>query len=271
MRKIATLISVYNGDNPKDFRAAVESVLAQQFSTEVQSRIYLAVDGPVSADIDEEIIDLEPQLYRVHRIKENSGLASALNLLIRNLEDEDFIFRMDADDISRPARYETQINYLLQKEEVDILGTDIVEIDTDTGTHREVKFARTPQEARDRIYWRVPVAHPTVCFRRRAIDKIEGYPDKKNNEDIALWFRCVELGLTFDNVHEPLYEFKIDRNFWERRSTSKAIEEWRCYVEGGRRLEGISWKWFFPTARLIMRLSPSYFQKLIYNSRIRRS
>lgn len=262
-------MAVYRGDDSENFRGALESVLAQELSTEVESRIYLAVDGAVPDEIDREISILGSRIHRVIRIEDNAGLANALNVLIKCLEDEEFVFRMDADDLSRPRRYQVQLDRLKQAPHIDILGTDIIEVNTATGMKREVRFARNPQEAREHLFWRVPVAHPTVCFRRHVLEKVGGYPNVRNNEDIALWFRCAELGFTFDNVHQPLYEFNIDDGFWRRRGVSKAYLEWRSYIEGGVRLDGWSWKLVLPTARLLMRLSPRWLQKWVYKSSIR--
>ena len=270
MLKLATIMAVYDGDSPEGFRAAIDSVLNQKFSERVNSRVYLAVDGPVSEELEEQICSVEPQLHRVIRIMNNGGLANALNTLICHLEDEQFVFRMDADDLSLPTRYPCQLAYFAIGSNIDVLGTNIIEVDCRAKKRREVKFARNSREARERLGWRAPVAHPTVCFRRHVLNTTKGYPDVLYNEDIALWFRCAEFGFAFGNVQEALYEFTIDEGFWKRRSLQKAFGEWRCYVLGGLRIDGLSWKILLPTIRLILRLSPRWFQKWAYNSRLRR-
>lgn len=270
MDKIATLIAVYCNDTPANFCASVNSIIAQKFSRPIESRIYLAVDGPIPDSLEREINAFGTQIFRVVWIEKNGGLANALNTLIDQLEDEIFIFRMDADDLSKPMRYQAQLDYLVKAPDVDILGTDIEEIDFETGSQHITKFARNCQEARNRLSWRVPVAHPTVCFRRNVLNTVGGYPNIPFNEDIALWFRCAEFGFNFDNVPEPLYQFRIDEAFWKRRNASKAFWEWRCYVTEGTRLNGPSWKLVLPTIRLAMRLSPRWLQKWAYQSKFRR-
>lgn len=270
MTKIATLMAVYHGDNPRDFRAAIDSILAQNLEESVVSRIYLAIDGPVPDPLNREIQEVERHLFKIVRQNENKGLANALNSLISLLNDEQFIFRMDADDISMATRYQSQLHYLNQNPEIDILGTDMFEFDPKHGTRRVTKFSRSPDEARNRLCWRVPVAHPTVCFRRHVFDCINGYPNVPHNEDIALWFLCAQQGYSFGNVPEPLYQFKVDEKFWNRRSIQKAFWEWRCYTLGGLELDGLSWKIFLPSLRLALRLSPKWLQRRAYESRIRR-
>lgn len=85
-----------------------------------------------------------------------------------------------------------------------------------------------------------------------------------------MWFACMERGLKFDNLDEPYLEFTVTEAFWKRRSVEKAFIEFRSYVSGIWRLEGISWRYVFPLARLAIRLSPVWLSKLLYASRLRR-
>ncbi|PIQ50425.1 MAG: hypothetical protein COW02_20050 [Comamonadaceae bacterium CG12_big_fil_rev_8_21_14_0_65_59_15] len=267
---IATLISVYSGDDPSAFNVAIESILDQQFMGDIQSRLYLAVDGPVPNEIDLVIQKFRTKIYLVLRIEINGGLAAALNALIRKLSDEDFIFRMDADDRSHSNRYQSQLNYFKLHPDIDILGTDIIEVDTVNNTQRRVSFCSGPTDALTNLCRGVPVAHPTVCFRRKVFHKIDGYPISGTNEDIALWFQCARKGLKFDNVHEALLDFTVGPNFWRRRSLKKAFNELRCYVIGIWSINGITWRYVYPLMRFVMRISPLWLSKLLYASPLRR-
>lgn len=269
--KIATLMAVYHGDDPQALATALESVLDQQFTDEVESRLYLAVDGPVSTDINRVISEYEKYIYRVYRLERNGGLAAALNALIKELGDEEFVFRMDADDRSHIRRYQMQLDYLRQHPDIDILGTDIVEVDIENGTRRRVSYCRGPDHALMQLCWRVPVAHPTVCFRRHVLDCIGGYPMSGTNEDIALWIRCVQKGFRFDNIHRPLLAFTVGPNFWRRRSMGKAFTELCCYTTGIWAMHGFTWKYVCPLLRFMLRITPSWFSRLIYRSSIGRS
>lgn len=263
-------MAVYHGDDAKSFRSALDSVIYQEFREPLEARVYLAVDGPISEKLEAELEQVEKLLFCLVRLEKNSGLASALNALISRLEDEEFVFRMDADDVALRDRYQKQLDYLTEKPDIDILGTDIWEVDSQNGSRRCVCFSRGPEEARKNLIWRVPVAHPTVCFRRVVLDTVVGYPNVVFNEDIALWIECSKLGFKFDNVPEPLLEFNVSNNFWYRRSISKSIQEWKCYTYGGWQLNGLSWRLILPTLRLGLRFAPHWLSKLAYSSRLRR-
>lgn len=264
-------MAVYRGDDPLALVTALNSVIDQEFTELVESRLYVAVDGPVSTEINSVLSEYNNRFYRVLRLERNRGLAFALNGLIKELTDEEFVFRMDSDDRSYLNRYQTQLDFFRQNPSIDILGTDIIEVVSESGARRRVSFCRGPIDALKKLSWRVPVAHPTVCFRREVLRRIGGYPLTGTNEDIALWLCCAQEGFKFDNVDQPLYEFTVSSNFWRRRSVSKAFSELHCYVSGIWAMDGITWKYILPLFRFMLRIAPQGVSRLIYNSSIRHS
>lgn len=267
---IATLICVYAGDSAELFRGALQSILTQDLPQGVESRVYLGIDGPLPEALEAVVAAHGSSLYRVYRAPGNQGLARTLNALIAMLEDEAYVFRMDADDLSLPGRYRAQLNHLERHPEIDILGTAITEVDTASGTEREVRFASGPEDALANIHRRVPVAHPTVCFRRHVFRSIAGYPLVEANEDIALWFECVRRGFRFDNLRASLLRFRISPGFWNRRSFRKARSELSCYLRGIHSLHGpCTWRYCYPVLRFLLRLSPTFVSRWAYQSAFR--
>lgn len=270
MTSIATLIAVYAADDPGHFREALASIVCQRIDQTYVSRIYLGIDGPVGPALEKVVNEYGPALYRVFRSEHNRGLAATLNSLIQALEDEDFLFRMDADDQSLPDRYQAQLDYLATHPEIDILGTAITEVDCTTGEERIVSFCRDPQDAIDNMHRRVPVAHPTVCFRRRVLSTVGGYPVAGTNEDVALWFECLRAGFKFDNLAQAQLRFRISEGFWRRRSFKKARSELMCYMRGIYALDGLfTPKYAYPMLRLMVRLAPTAVSKWMYRSSLR--
>jgi glycosyltransferase involved in cell wall biosynthesis len=206
-------------------------------------------------------------LFCISRSEANVGLAATLNRLIALRTDEVFLFRMDADDLCLPGRFERQLEHMNKHPDVDILGTAIIEHLVDSGARRVVHFAAGPEDARRGIAKRVPVAHPTVCFRSSVFDRVGGYPLVTGNEDIAMWFRCLQADQRFDNLADPLLEYTVSQAFWKRRSLKKAWSELCCYVAGLLALEGWSWRLAYPFARFAFRLAPSPVVQRLYSSR----
>jgi glycosyltransferase involved in cell wall biosynthesis len=264
---IATIMAVYRSDDPLRFDLALQSTIDQKLDMQVRHHIHLAVDGPVPPGIEQVIQKHASHLHRVIRLKENKGLAAALNQLIERLEDEELVFRMDADDVSHPTRYSRQIAYLNAHPDIDILGTDIYEIDIRSQHKRIVSYCKDPARTRHWICHSVPVAHPTVCFRRKVFQSVGLYPDSGHNQDIAMWFKCLAAGHQFANIHVPLLDFSINEGFWQRRSFEKAWGEFMCYVKGILSLHGLTWRLMYPAARLLIRLLPRQVSQIAYRIR----
>ena len=268
MAKVGVFMSVYRGDDTDLFRRAFMSIKQQDFGGEI--RIYVGVDGPVDAALSSEIEAIERHCYKLLRFPRNRGLVFVLNDLIASREDESFYFRMDADDVSSPSRFTRQIQYMEAHPDVDILGTDMVEVNIETGERRTVHYADSPEQARSGIGRGVPVAHPTVCFRASVFTRVEKYPEVRLNEDIEMWFACLKAGLRFDNVRETLYEFTVSEKFWRRRGWEKTWSEFKAYVRGLWQLDGFTWQYIFPLMRLLFRLTPSSIKRWVYQSKLRK-
>lgn len=271
--RFATLMCVYAQDNADHFRLALESVLGQTLRHPTSSRVYLGIDGPLPAPLNEVVAHFAPRLFRICRSDTNRGLAITLNGLLKVLDDEAFIFRMDADDVSMPTRFQAQLDYMQEHPDIDVLGTALLEIDERSRSERIVHFCTGPQDAVANAHKRVPVAHPTVCVRRRVFDAVGGYPVAGTNEDVALWFDCMALGFRFDNLRAPLLQFRLSPGFWKRRGFDKALSELNCYCRGIRRLRGLwTTDYLFPLMRFLLRLAPEFIVVGAYRSgRLRRS
>lgn len=269
MKRVAALISIYSEDHVDSFERALLSILNQSLPDGYHLNIYLGIDGPISPLLESVVEKYVPRLHCISRSTTNLGLACTLNRLIALRQDEAFFFRMDSDDVSLQGRFSAQLSYFESTPEIDILGTAIWECFSN-GNRRLVRFAHGPEDARRRIDRRVPVAHPTVCMRRRVLDRLGGYPNVRGNEDISMWIRCLEVGFLFDNLPEAWLEFTVSDSFWKRRSAFKAFTEFKAYTEGIWRLDGVTWRYIFPLARLMLRLCPVWLSQKIYGSRLRR-
>lgn len=268
MISIAVLMGLYGRDDPEHFERALLSVLDQTLPAGHALHLYLGVDGPLPDTLEAILARHAPRIHRISRSATNVGLATTLNRLIQERGDEAFFFRMDADDESLPGRFAAQLTYLSTHADIDILGTAIWECGKGSPP-RLVRFANGPEDARRRIDRRVPVAHPTVCMRRTVLDRLGAYPERRGNEDISMWFRCLEAGFRFDNLPDPWLRFTVTEAFWKRRSAEKAFSEYRSYVEGIWRLDGLTWRYVYPLARLLLRLSPEWVSRRLYASRLR--
>lgn len=217
MTSFTLLLPVYAGNVPEHLRAAFESSVHEQ--TRRPDRVVVTVDGPLTEPLERTLADLaqsSPVETRFVRLPENRGLAFALNAGLEVIETE-YVARMDADDVSRPQRFERQIA-AVEAGDLDLLGTGLAEFAGATGT---VLATRTPPVGaaiRRRAPYAQPFNHPTVVYRRAAVMAAGGYPtDVGRLEDYVLFARLLVAGARVDNLPDPLLHYRIDDGAYHRR------------------------------------------------------
>ena len=270
IKAVAVIMSVYRNDTADKFVRAFRSILDQNMSDSTAINMYLGIDGPISRELQQAIDSVASEIKLLAPFKHNRGVAPVVNDIIPQLGDEQFVFRMDADDEAYPDRFQRQLDYLMTNSDVDVLGTALMERRAD-GPPRIVRFPENHDEAVWNLYWRVAIANPTVCFRRKVLDETGGYPVENLSEDLAMWFKCAGLGYRFANLQEPLLYFTIDDNFWARRSVKRAWREYLVWSKGIWNLHGPSWRLAVPLVRLAFRISPQFLRRIAYGSALRRT
>lgn len=261
---VAVLMCVYQSDQPSWLAEALDSVLGQTYPAN-STHIYLGIDGPIPAALQEQIDQRRPKLYKVSASAERQGLARGLNRLIEMLEDESYVFRMDSDDVCLPDRFAAQVSYLELHPHIAILGAAIEEMDAQ-GRSLGVRTYPNAAAVKATMARASPLAHPTVCMRTGVLKELGGYPCTGTNEDIALWFKACHEGHLIDNIPTPLLRYRITRATYGRRGARKAGGELRVYVNGILHLHGLSWRLMYPVLRYLLRLMPSPITHLAYRS-----
>jgi glycosyltransferase involved in cell wall biosynthesis len=214
MTKITIIMSTFNDE--KYVNACLESLAVQ---TEADFRVLMADDA--SKDRTREILEAwckrDPRFRLTVVHQRNRGLTATLNELL-HLADSPYIARMDADDIAMPHRLARQAAYLDAHGDVDVVGSWAVDMDE----HGAEGALRCVPETHDAIAGMIlkanPLIHPSVMFRREAILRIGGYDERfRVAQDYALWFRCLQHGLRFANIPEPLIRYRVNASHAAKR------------------------------------------------------
>ncbi|MDO4722545.1 glycosyltransferase [Porphyromonas circumdentaria] len=223
-RGFSVLMAVYHGEHHSHFRDSIESIFHQ---TLMPSEIILVCDGPLNDNLDAIIEQHQseyPEILKVIRLPENRGLGNALNKGIEQCSYE-IIARMDADDVAYANRFEEQINYMYQHPDIDVLSCAIDEFRE--RPDKIVSKRLLPEKHEDLVKYarkRCPVNHPSVVFRRSAVQKAGNYQHFFLFEDYLLWARMIMNGAKFHSLPESLLYFRMDENTYSRRKGWKYIQ-----------------------------------------------
>ena len=172
----------------------------------------------------------------------NARLAATLNRCLEHATGP-LVARMDGDDVSVPDRLERQVRYLEAHPDVDLVGTAMRRFDA-----AGIADVVSPPPAPDRWSLRtgVPFCHATIVARRQVFDAVGGYrvvPRTERTEDLDLWFRFFDQGLTGRNLAEPLYLVREDASAIRRRTLRNRINVMLVQLEGYRLL-GYPRRWY---------------------------
>lgn len=231
------LISVYKKENPQWFSLALESLWAQSLPPD---QVVLVKDGPLTDELEAVLADWRQKFgerLQVVALERNVGLAAALNAGLKACRNE-WVARMDTDDICLPERLETLARFIGENPSADIVGSWALRLDAEGGTGKMMKVPADPVRIR-RLIWSCPLIHPTVCFKKDKILAAGGYNPQAGprQDDYELWFRCAAAGHEFYNIPEPLLLYRFTE--WNiRRNTFRV--GWHRFRNGwkGNRMLG---------------------------------
>jgi len=237
MTAFSVLLPVYAGDEPEYFARALGSV-----STDQQlrpSEIVIVRDGPVpmglsrvlARAVDGDAVSGVP--VTVVRSATNQGLARALSLGLDACRHE-IVARADADDISLPERFAAQLPVITGAGSVvagsvaavssnttdgfDVVGSAIQEFSLDEHEPGIVRvLPSSGDEIRRMARFRDPFNHPTVVFRRTAVEAAGGYQHLAKMEDYWLFARMLRAGARVTNLPEPLVLYRVGAGAYNRR------------------------------------------------------
>ncbi len=216
-QKFSVLISVYKGDNPAWLRQALESIFTQ---TKKPDEIVVVCDGPLTKKLEEVLADYKDKLI-LHRLAQNCGLGEGLKQGILKCSNE-FIARMDADDISLPDRFEKQLAYFEKHSNVAVLGGYIQEVDGKTlQTVATRKVPLSDGEIKKYIKTRSPFNHVSVMFKKSAVVDAGNYQKFYFVEDYYLWARMTVKGHKMANLPDILLKVRVDEAMYGRRGGLK--------------------------------------------------
>ena len=125
----SVLLSLYHKENFLALDQCFQSIWKDQ--TIQPDEIILVLDGPIGEELSQCVQKWQRIIgksLRVIPLSQNVGLGKALNKGLEHCSNE-WIFRMDTDDICKPDRFEKQIQFIQSNPNVVVVGGQILEFD----------------------------------------------------------------------------------------------------------------------------------------------
>ena len=218
----SVLMSVYIKEKPEFLKESLDSVFNQ---TLLPTEVILIEDGPLTNELYNTIKDFsnKHKELKIIPLEKNYGLGHALNIGLKHCK-YNLVARMDSDDICKPNRFEKEIKFMYNNNDIDICSSWIDEFEKDK--NNVVSQRRIPETHEEIIKYaklRCPVNHPTVVYKRDKVIELGGYKDFP--EDYYLWIKMIMNGCKFYNLQESLLYFRFTSDLYKRRGGWKYAKD----------------------------------------------
>jgi glycosyltransferase involved in cell wall biosynthesis len=251
--QISIVMPAYNEE--RFIGEAIESVLAQTCS---EFELIILNDG--SNDRTLEIVQSYAQRdSRVHVVSHsNIGIVSTLNRGLA-LAANEWVVRMDADDVMMPNRLERQMAFVVEHPELAVASSWVKHIDSEGRIIAKNSSHLITHEAVQELYMGnklIGISHPASILRRSAVEAVGGYRSKfRITEDSDLWIRLLEAGHKILVQPEYLLKYRIHGGSVSVSRARFALRELRwlkdCMFRRRRGEPELSWEEFVALRRAL--------------------
>lgn len=222
MPRVSIIMGIYNCEDTLE--KAIQSILLQTYEDwELIMCDDCSSDGTL--DIASKYAKAYPGKIVVLRNTSNKKLAYSLNRCLEIAKGE-YVARMDSDDTSLPNRLKSQVLFLDEHPEYQVVSCRAITVDEyGNKEYRGVEGEPLPECMLNDV----PFIHPTIMMRKEAYDVLGGYtvlPRTERGQDLDLWFRFFSRGFRGYVLGEALYQYSDFACTYRKKYSFKMA---RCY------------------------------------------
>ena len=267
----SVIMSVYSKVKPEDLKISIDSILNQTYKT---NEFIIIKDGLLTKE--EEIIinnfyEENKSIIKVIELKENKGAGYAYNKGLEICSNK-WAAIMDSDDYADPTKFEKQMKFLSEHEEIDVVGTNAVEfIDDINNIVSTRKKKKKNEEIVNFAHGRCPIIQPTAIFKVKSVVDAGSYQHSPLTEDYDLYIRMIMNGCVFYTYQEILYYVRTSKDFFKRRGGIKYLKPILSFKLKYFKKGFFSLKQFIKTAcsSIIVSIMPNTVRTMIYKKFLR--
>jgi len=271
--KFSILMSLYSKENPNFFYECFLSIWDNQ--TIKPNEIVLVLDGPIGNELQECVHIWQNkigQILKIVSLEQNVGLGQALNQGLKYCSNE-WVFRMDTDDICLSDRFEKQLKYIHDNVDVVLFSGQILEFDKTPFDSSVLKSVPVDyEEILKFAQKRSPFNHMTVAYKKSIIEKVGSYQHHLFMEDYNLWLRVIGAGYRVGNHSDILLYARVGNGMHARRKGLEYIKSEKQLLDLKKKLKLQSSMYanMLFLIRSAFRLLPSSLLEKTYNTFLRK-
>lgn len=269
----SVLLSLYHKENPEYLEKCFESIWDNQSMK--PSEIVLVLDGPIGEQLTNSVQEWQVKIgekLKVVALPQNVGLGKALNEGLKQCSN-DWVFRMDTDDICTSDRFEKQLAFIEQNPEVVLFSSQVMEFNQDITDADVIKSVPlTHDEIKKFAQKRCPFNHMTVVYKRDVILSLGGYQHHLFMEDYNLWLRVIGNNYKVANLPDVLLYARVGNGMHARRKGFQYIKSEKQLLDLKKQLKlqnPVYGNMLF-LIRSAFRLLPANMLGKIYNTFLRK-
>ncbi len=223
--KYSVLLSLYYKELPEYLEQCFESIWDNQNLK--PNEIVLVLDGPIGEELTTCVQQWQSKIgehLKIVSLSQNIGLGKALNEGLKHCSNE-WVFRMDTDDICTADRFEKQVAFIQQNPDIVLFGGQILEFDQDVSEANILKAVPVSyEEIKEFAQKRCPFNHMTVAYKRDVILALGGYQHHLFMEDYNLWLRVIGNDYQVANLPDVLLYARVGNGMHARRKGFQYIK-----------------------------------------------
>lgn len=266
----SVLLSLYYKESPRALDQCLKSIWTKQ--TIQPAEIILVLDGPIGDELSLVVQRWQDQILKIIPLPQNVGLGNALNEGLKHCSNE-WVFRMDTDDICTPDRFEKQVEFINNNPDVVLFGGQVLEFENEPNDSQVLKTVPTSNdEIRQFAQKRCPFNHMTVAYKKSVINELGGYQHHLFMEDYNLWLRVIGAGYKVANMSDVVLYARVGNGMYARRKGLEYIKSEKQLLNLKKQLKlqnPIHANMLF-LIRSAFRLMPSSLLGKIYNTFLRK-
>lgn len=223
--KYSVYMPVYFKEKAECLKKSVDTLLNQ---TLPPSEFVIVEDGKLTDElykIIDNFVKEYPDIFKIIVLPENVGSGEASRIAVINCTN-DYIVRMDSDDISMPNRCELEMKFLKEHSDYDMVGSNTAEFINDI---TNIISSRTMPETNEDIIKfakkRCPYIHTSMMMKKSMVLKAGNYENRRFAEDYDLWVRMIQAGAKGYNIQENLVYMRANETFYARRGGKKVLKD----------------------------------------------